>query len=63
MVGLIPLNQYKAEKYSFPFRSHHFSKLNAVILFENRMSLLMTKPTKWHLRPAKTQLSLGIRPD
>ena len=25
------------------------------------MSRLMTKPTKW-LRPAKTQISLGIRP-
>ena len=22
----------------------------------------MTKPTKWHVRPAKIQLSLGIRP-
>ena len=22
----------------------------------------MTKPTKWHVRPAKTQFSLGIRP-
>ena len=22
----------------------------------------MTKPTKWHLRPANTQISLGIRP-
>ena len=22
---------------------------------------LMTKPTKWHVRPAKTQISLGIR--
>ena len=21
-----------------------------------------TKPTKWHVRPAKTQISLGIRP-
>ena len=27
------------------------------------MSCLMTKPTKWHFRPAKTQISLGIRPD
>ena len=27
------------------------------------MSRHMTKPTKWHLRPAKTQISLGIRPD
>ena len=28
----------------------------------NKMSRLMTKPTKWHVRPAKTQVSLGIRP-
>ena len=26
-----------------------------------KMSRLMTKPTKWHMRPAKTQISLGIR--
>ena len=26
------------------------------------MSRLMTNATKWHLRPAKTQISLGIRP-
>ena len=26
------------------------------------MSCLMTKPTKWHVRPAKTQISLGIHP-
>ena len=26
------------------------------------MDHLMTKPTKWHVRPAKTQISLGIRP-
>ena len=29
---------------------------------KNELSRLMTKPTKWHLRPAKTQISLGIRP-
>ena len=28
----------------------------------NYMSRLMTKPTKWHVRPAKTQISLGIHP-
>ena len=28
----------------------------------NNMSRLMTKPTKWHVRPAKTQISLDIRP-
>ena len=26
------------------------------------MSCLMAKTTKWHVRPAKTQISLGIRP-
>ena len=25
------------------------------------VSRLMTKPTKWHMRPAKTQINLGIR--
>ena len=27
----------------------------------DKMSHLVTKPTKWHVRPAKTQISLGIR--
>ena len=31
-------------------------------IWENEMSHLMTKPTKWHVRPAKTQISLDIRP-
>ena len=26
------------------------------------LSRLTTKPTKWHVRPAKTHISLGIRP-
>ena len=26
------------------------------------MSRIVTKPTQWHVRPAKTQVSLGIRP-
>ena len=30
--------------------------------FYSNLSCLMTKPTKWHVRPAKTQFSLGIRP-
>ena len=28
----------------------------------HNISCLMTKPTKWHVCPAKTQISLGIRP-
>ena len=26
------------------------------------LSCIVTKPTKWHVRPSKTQISLGIRP-
>ena len=29
---------------------------------ERNWSRFITKPTKWHVRPAKTQISLGIRP-
>ena len=31
-------------------------------LIIKQMSRLVTKPTKWHVRSAKTQISLGIRP-
>ena len=29
---------------------------------KKRLSVCMTKPTKWYVRPAKTQNSLNIRP-
>ena len=29
-------------------------------VYINDLSLRMTKPTKWHVRPVKTQISLGI---
>ena len=29
---------------------------------ERETGLSMTKPTKWHVRPAKTQISLGFHP-
>ena len=32
------------------------------IEFKSNLSRLVTKPTKWPVRPAKTQISLGIRP-
>ena len=31
-------------------------------MFEYDVCQRMTKHTKWHVRPAKTQISLGIRP-
>ena len=36
-----------------------FLEINA----RKNLSHLMTKPTKWHVRPPKTQISLGIRPN
>ena len=30
---------------------------------KRQMRRLVTKPTQWHVRPAKIQISLGIRPD
>ena len=42
--------------------------LKVIIIYKNKdntsndMSQGMTKPTKWHEHPEKTQISLGIRP-
>ena len=30
-------------------------------IIRHNLSRIMTKPTKWHVHPAKTQISLGIR--
>ena len=37
---------------------------NRIITIRDRLHLrrLVTKPTKWHVRPVKTQISLGICP-
>ena len=40
-----------------------FSHDEAQVLYLVHLSRLMTKPTKWPVRPAKTQISLGILPD
>ena len=40
----------------------HLSVKRCLVCFVLYLSRLMTKPTKWHVRPAKTQISLGIRP-
>ena len=36
--------------------------LDSASLLGQKMSWLMTKPTKWRVHPAKTQISLGVRP-
>ena len=38
------------------------SKFKNLLQRKAYLSRLMTKPTKWHMRPAKTQIRLGIRP-
>ena len=32
------------------------------VFYRCKMSRLMTKPTKWHVRPARTPISLGNKP-
>ena len=51
-------------KYEFNCNIFNEKEIEDIYLFwgEYQMSHLMTKPTKWHVRPAKTQISLGIRP-
>ena len=47
------------------FQSHDFTVFRhrgLSELVQVRVSHSMTKPTKWHVRPAKTQISLGICP-
>ena len=53
--GSTPFAQaYMSENLgSLPYRDN---------IHKNHMSHDMTKPTKWHVRPAKTQISLGIHP-
>ena len=46
----------KVLKISFAtFQIHH-------PYWSSTMNRIVTKPTKWHVRPAKTQISLGIHP-
>ena len=41
--------------------SSDVSYVTSMVYWTNDMSHLMTKPTKWHVHPATTQVSLGIR--
>ena len=36
--------------------------IRGCLVSKYHLSRIVTKPTKWHVRPAKTQISLGIRP-
>ena len=44
-------------------RNHIYTRFNLCSTASHlNLSRLMTKPTKWSVRPAKPQISLGIRP-
>ena len=66
-VRAIEVIQYPGMKMKLPqevatlknIQSVHYREVAVV---ESYMSQHMTKPTKWHVRPAKTQISLGICP-
>ena len=45
-----------------PGQGHKIPSLLVHNLKNLYMSRLMTKPTKWHVCPTKTQISLGIHP-
>ena len=52
----LPSPHSKVLKISFAtFQIHH-------PYWSSKMSHTVTKPTKWHVRPAKTQITLGIHP-
>ena len=40
----------------------HSPPLRPLVQYKRHMSQRMTKPTKWHVGAAKTQISLGTRP-
>ena len=49
-----------AQSTSFLVYTDLFENLNVIRSYD--MGRLLTKPTKWHVRPAQSQISLGIRP-
>ena len=44
------------------YSSTHTNRLFTLQVIKEHLSCHITKPTKWHVHPAKTQISLGIRP-
>ena len=55
-------NQHALTEKSLGFQCYKVIFLVNLLKEKLYLSRLVTKPTKWHVRPAKTQISLGIRP-
>ena len=59
------MNKYQRMKCSLEFLPDFISKICSGVCLSfltSKLSHLTTKPTKWHVCPAKTQISLGIHP-
>ena len=61
MVTLMELQRLDQQSFQPYLRVSALEKRGMVGL-HYYLSRLMTKPTKWHVGPAKTQISLGILP-
>ena len=61
-----PKTNKRFKNDNFIRSKHLLQQMHSGSVFFRQMSRLMTKPTKWHVRPAKTQIRLGgclgIRP-
>ena len=73
VVDVYYASKYSINKFKYRHQFHNaFNFSSKLFLLQNyckipsatnfHLSRLMTKPTKWHVRPVKTQISLGIRP-
>ena len=66
MAHLIFQNEVSFEMNKFLFKqwqiSHCYKCEVLHVRAVDRLSHHMTKPTKWHVHPSKTQISRGIRP-
>ena len=60
MIGLQTLAAWNLSNINQPWPT--LIKTHVIYSINQHMSHLVTKPTKWHVHPATTQISLGIHP-
>ena len=63
--GVLKFHQNNKKKKNTQNHSQHYFFLFLIILIEFQVPVITAndkKITKWHVRPAKTQISLGVRP-
>ena len=60
--NLLMFSQWLRSAGSATIKDHSPPLTPSITVVKREMSRPMTKPTTWHVRPANTQISLGIRP-